>query len=125
MTDNRAKFYEVNIPRMEKVMHTLNLIDKSAKSYRVDVDARQFVMEPLHDYMQTEIPDQSEALTAAAEEAKMVDAALEASPGHINAQQRPAGKMVEYKRDRIKDLPTTDLIDLMLACGVEVAERRK
>lgn len=123
-TDKTAKFYEVNIPRMDKVMHTLNLIDKSARSYRVDADARQFVLQPLHDYMETEIPDQSEALTAAAAEAKEVDASL-ATPHHHNAPQRPAGKMVEYKREKIADLPTTDLIDIALACALEIAERRK
>lgn len=99
-TDQKAKFYEVNNPRMEKVMKQLHNIDKSARSYRVDADARQFVMQPLHDWMQA---DQS--------------AAIRAEP----VVAAPVAKRLPS----VKELSTQSLIDWALAAAIEIAERRK
>ena len=98
--NNEDNFYRVNAPRADKIIKIIEMIEKSAASYRVP---------------------------HAAEKMKRAIAAMIAnSPATQQApsSRPPATPPIAREVTELKDLSTQQLVDRMIACGAELAGRR-
>jgi len=109
MPDKLAEFRRINEPRVDKILASLGHIEKSATSMRIDEHEVKLLLHPVRirvDYLRGFAAEQ---LTPAQPE-----------PTEIKATAPVSQAGVPYA-----DLPTTQLIDKMIAIGAILAERRK
>ena len=110
--DKASEFRRINEPRAMRMLEQLNHIEKSAKSMRIDEAEARGMLTPVRTSLGATAPVQAATPPVGAMP----------QPGPVAAAE-PAPQ-VAYKRERIEALPTTDLIDLIAACGIEIASRR-
>ena len=99
--NNQDNFYRVNEPRADKIIKIIQMIEKSAAAYRVP---------------------------HAAEKMKRDIVAIIANS--FASQQAPSSRPpatppIVREVEELKDLSTQQLVDRMIACGAELAGRRK
>lgn len=111
-------FQRINRPRAERAIHQLDLIEASAKSMRIhELDIARLLSDVHATLARIDCQDAREAIGAPVSVSKP-DPAPEAPH---EAQSAP----VALYKDRLGDLPNQNLIDMMIACGAILQDRRK
>ena len=109
-------FKRVNDPRIEKILGFIEMIEKSARSYRVPDD----VLDDTFDKIVNACPAPSTVEDPPCQAEKM-------SEGVIEKKEVPVlgNGAIQEMAKRYEDLPTSNLIDIMAAAGAALAKRRR
>lgn len=106
--NNQDNFYRVNEPRADKIIKIIQMIEKSAAAYRVPHAAEK---------MKRDIV----AIIANSSASQQAPSASQQAP----SSRPPATPPIVREVKELKDLSTQQLVDRMIACGAELAGRRK
>lgn len=98
-------FKSVNDPRIEKILGLIEMIEKSARSYRVSDN----ILDDTFDRIVNACPASS---------------TVEDPPCQAEEIPLGSGAVIDMTK-RYEDLPTSNLIDIMAAAGVALAKRRR
>ena len=109
--DKIEKFRRINTPRVERALEQIALVEKSAASMRIPEAVATLLAE--HGLRLASAPAPAPAQAPASAPAAPEPAVIEATP--------PVAKEMA----RLVDLSTMQLVDRMIACGAELARRRK
>jgi len=106
-----SEFERINQPRAERALQTLHLITKSARSLRKEGDSdHAALLQPIVNYLVGFTPLPPEA--------------PEPAPAPAPASTE-TGKFFNVDLGELDKKATTDLVDLMIACGAVLERRRK
>lgn len=120
MTDKISEFRRINEPRAMRMVEQLNLIKKSAASMRIADDEVRMMMSPVF----KAVDDMRPAIAKAFERPAPAQIRSLAPMGG-NFEEPFASAPVAKEMGALADLTTQQLVDRMIACGAELANRRK
>jgi len=115
VTDKIAEFRRINEPRVEKILASLGHIEKSAASMRIDPETFRALIEPIRRHVRGGHEGPRERAHGSS-----IKVEVQHEPTEIKATPHVSQAGVPYA-----DLPTTQLVDKMIAIGAILAERRK
>ena len=129
MTNKIAELHRINDPRVEKIVKMLDVIQKSGKSLRVhELDMVQLLTPVTHKL--DEVLDRDavafEKTGELAPEPPLPDTPIaRQSELHRRAEERAFTKPIAREALRLENMDTQQLVDVMIAAGALLAERRQ
>ena len=144
MTDKLSEFRRINEPRVRRALEQIGFVEKSASSMKIPHADVAVLLAPIFDAMakrkttplgpehrlhtgRTAAPPEPQSIRPAGR-ARSAESSALANADFSKIEERLlayASDPVKPEVSRYSDLPTTQLVDKMIAIGAILAERRK